>query len=73
MGSDFSNGADAQPAASGNAILDAAATGDAVQVPGGDNNAIPTASAVSEGGKAEPPANSSGIIDFGKLMIRKLI
>jgi hypothetical protein len=44
-----------------------------MQVAGGDNNTIPTASAVSEGGKAEPPANSSGIIDFGKLMIRKLI
>ena len=75
-GSDFSNGADAQPAASGGPIQitpDAATTVNAMQVAGGDNNTIPTASAVSEGGKAEPPANSSGIIDFGKLMIRKLI
>ena len=75
-GNDFSNGSDTQPMASGGAIQmpqDAATLVNSMQVAGGDNNAIPTAPAVSEGGNAEPPANSSGIIDFGKLMIRKLI
>jgi hypothetical protein len=74
-GNDFSSGSDTQPMASGGAIQmpqDAATLVNSMQVTGGDNNAIPTASAALEGGKAEPPANSSGIIDFGKLMIRKL-
>jgi hypothetical protein len=36
----------------------------------GDNKSIPSEPAVLEGGKTEPSSN--GIIDFGKLMIRKL-
>lgn len=74
-GSDFSNGLDTQPAASGGPIQmtpDAAVAGNAIQATG-DNNSTPSAPVALEGGKAEPPANSSGIIDFGKLMIRKLI
>ena len=71
-GSDFSNGSDALPAASGGPIQmtqDAATTVTAMQAAGDNKSTEPVA---LDGGKAEPPANSSGIIDFGKLMIRKL-
>ena len=72
-GSDFSNGSDAPPTASGGPIQptqDAATPVNSMQVVGDNKSSEP---AVLDGGKAEPPANSSGVIDFGKLMIRKLI
>lgn len=73
-GSDFSNGSDTQPIASDGVIQspqDAAMPVNAMQV-AGDNAVSPSEPVALEGGKTEPTANSSGIIDFGKLMIRKL-
>jgi hypothetical protein len=76
-GSDFSNGSDAQPATSGGPIQmtqDAATTVNAMQVTG-DANSSPSASVTPvalDGGNPEPKENSSGIIDFGKMVIRKL-
>jgi hypothetical protein len=70
-GNDFSSGSDTQPMASGGAVPDAATLVNSMQATG--DKSIPSEPVVLEGGKAEPPANSSGIIDFGKLMIRKLI
>jgi hypothetical protein len=72
-GNDFSSGLDTQPMASGGAIqMPQDAAGAGMQVASGDNKSIPTASVALEGGKAEPPANSNGVIDFGKMLIRKL-
>jgi hypothetical protein len=73
-GSDFSNGVDAQPttSASGGAIqMPQDAAGAGMQTTG-DNKSTPSAPAVLDGGKAEPPASSNGVIDFGKMLIRKL-
>jgi hypothetical protein len=71
-GSDFSNGSDAQPAVSGGPIQiaqDAATTVTATQVASSNNSSEPV---VLDGGKAEPKESSNGIIDFGKMVIRKL-
>ena len=71
-GSDFSNGSETQQATTAGAVSDAAAaTVNAMQVDGGDNS-VQSAPLALEGGKAEPKESSNGIIDFGKLMIRKL-
>ena len=70
-GNDFSNGSDTQPISSGGAIQtpqDAAAV---VQVDGG-NNSVQSAPVALEGGNAEPKESSNGVIDFGKMLIRKL-
>jgi hypothetical protein len=53
---------------------DAATTVNAMQVTG-DANASQSALVAPvalEGGKAEPKESSNGVIDFGKMLIRKL-
>ena len=72
-GNDFSSGSDAQSTTSGGAIqMPQDAAGAGMQVTSGDNKSIPSEPAVLDGGKAEPPASSNGVIDFGKMLIRKL-
>jgi hypothetical protein len=70
-GNDFSNGSDGQQAVSGGAVPDAAANVGATQL-AGDANSISTSPVVLDGGKPEPTESSSGVIDFGKMLIRKL-
>jgi hypothetical protein len=70
-GSDFSNGMDTQQAVSGGAVPDAPATVGATQL-AGDANSISTAPVVLDGGKVEAKESSNGVIDFGKMLIRKL-
>jgi hypothetical protein len=72
-GNDFSNGSDAQPMSGGGAVPDAATLVNSIQATGDANStpSAPVAPVALEGGKTEPASN--GIIDFGKLMIRKLI
>jgi len=71
-GNDFSNGSDAQPMSGGGAVPDAATLVNSMQATGDANStpSAPVAPVALEGGKTEPASN--GIIDFGKLMIRKL-
>jgi hypothetical protein len=74
-GSDFSNGSDAQPATSVGPIQmtqDAATTVNAMQVTGDANASASVAPVVLDGGNLEPKENSNGVIDFGKMLIRKL-